>query len=195
MLVCEAAGFDVVIIETMGVGQSETKVASMVDFFLVLMLAGAGDELQGIKKGVLELADAVAVNKADGDNLKNAKKARKAYENALNLLHPSSQSWKPPVLICSAIELSGIKAIWNTVSEHRRTLSASGELKERRRNQALDWMWSIVEEGLKERFYRHPDIKNLLDKVTREVETGVTAPTDAAYALLSLLDDKNTAFA
>ena len=191
MLICEAAGFDVLIIETMGVGQSETKVASMVDFFLVLMLAGAGDELQGIKKGVLEMADALTINKADGDNLENAKKASKAYTTALSLLHPPSPSWKPPVLTCSALEMSGIEDIWKTVIDHNKKLTTTGELKEKRRQQSLDWMWSIVEDGLKERFYMHPYVKSLLRKVTQEVEKGVTAPTDAAYALLSLLDDKN----
>ncbi|MBW1698048.1 MAG: methylmalonyl Co-A mutase-associated GTPase MeaB [Deltaproteobacteria bacterium] len=191
MLVCEAAGFDVLIVETMGVGQSEIKVASMVDFFLVLMLAGAGDELQGIKKGVLEMADALAINKADGQNIQNAQKAREAYETALSLLRPSSASWKPPVLICSALEMSGIEDIWNTVLEHRKRLAATGEFKEKRRRQALEWMWSIVEEGLKERFYQHPDIKRILKKVTKEVEKGMTAPPDAAYALLSLLDDRS----
>jgi LAO/AO transport system kinase len=192
MLICEAAGFDVLIIETMGVGQSETKVASMVDFFLVLMLAGAGDELQGIKKGVLEMADALSINKADGNNLENAKKACKAYKAALSLLQPPSPSWEPPVLTCSALEMAGIEDIWKTVIDHSKKLSATGELKEKRRQQSLDWMWSIVEDGLKDRFYRHPYIKSLLRKVTREVEKGVTAPTDAAYALLSLLDDRNS---
>ena len=193
MLICEASGFDVLIVETMGVGQSEIKVASMVDFFLVLMLAGAGDELQGIKKGVLELADAIAINKADGGNIQSAKKARRAYEAALNLLHPDSPTWRPPVLTCSALEMKGIEKIWKAVLDHKEKLSTSGELMEKRRNQALDWMWSMVEEGLKERFYQHPDIKNLLGKATREVETGVTAPTDAAHALLALLDNKHSA--
>src|SRR5210317_1087126 len=119
MLACEAAGFDVIIVETVGVGQSETTVASMVDFFLVLMLAGAGDELQGIKKGILELADAIAINKADGDNVENAKRAVKAYETALSLLNPSSPSWKAPVLTCSALEMIGIEDIWNVVLDHK----------------------------------------------------------------------------
>ena len=190
MLLCEAAGFDVLIIETMGVGQSEARVASMVDFFLVLMLAGAGDELQGIKKGILELADALAVNKADGDNVEKAKQARKTYEIALNLLHPSSPSWTPKVLTCSAMEMIGIDTLWKTVLEHREKLSATGELAEKRKKQASAWMWAMVEEGLKERFYKHSDIKKLLSKISREVETGVTAPTDAAHALLSLFDNK-----
>ena len=190
MLVCEAAGYDVLIIETLGVGQSEIRVASMVDFFLVLMLAGAGDELQGIKKGILELADAIAINKADGGNVANAKRAAKAYETALSLLNPSSPTWKAPVLTCSALEMNGIEDIWNTVLDHKERLEKTGELEEKRKKQALDWMWSLVDEGLKERFYESAPIKKLLNNITREVETGVTAPTDAAFALLSLFDDR-----
>jgi len=191
MLLCEAAGFDVLIIETLGVGQAEFRVASMVDFFLVLMLAGAGDELQGIKKGILELADAIVINKADGDNVEKARAARRAYAAAIDLLHPSSPSWVPPVLTCSALEMTGIDAIWKTICEHRKRLTESGELAEKRKNQSLNWMWTMVEEGLRDRFYRHPDIQSVLPKITREVEKGVTAPPDAAYALLSLLEHKN----
>ena len=188
MLICEAAGFDVIIVETVGVGQSETTVASMVDFFLVLMLAGAGDELQGIKKGVLELADALAINKADGDNIEKANRARKEYETALHFLNPSTPTWHPPVLTCSAKEMSGIEGVWDTVLEHKEKLSATGELSEKRRRQALDWMWSLVEEGLRERFRKNAEIKKLLPKLIREVEKGETAPTLAAANLLSLLD-------
>ena len=190
MLVCEAAGFNVLIIETLGVGQSEIRVASMVDFFLVLMLAGAGDELQGIKKGILELADAIAINKADGGNVKNAKRAATAYETALSLLNPSSPTWKAPVLTCSALEMTGIGEIWNTVLDYKEKLEKTGELEEKRKKQAIDWMWSLVDEGLKERFYESPAIKKLLSNITHEVETGVTAATDAAFALLSLFDDR-----
>jgi LAO/AO transport system kinase len=192
MLVCEAAGFDVIVVETVGVGQSEAAVASMVDFFLVLMLAGAGDELQGIKRGVLELADGIAINKADGDNVEKARKAAKIYETALNLLQPSSPSWKPPVLTCSALDTTGIEEIWQTVRVHRARLTASGELEHKRRNQAIDWMWSLVEEGLKERFYKNPEVKKQLSKIARDVEIGATAPTRAAGELLYLLD-KNRA--
>ena len=188
MLTCEAAGFDVIIVETVGVGQSEATVASMVDFFLVLMLAGAGDELQGIKKGVLELADAIAVNKADGDNVDKAKKAAKIYESALHLLQPSSPTWTPPVLTCSALELTGIQKIWKSILKHRETLSASGELKDLRRHQAMDWMWSLVEEGLKDRFYHHPRVKKRLPDIERAVAKGTSAPTVAASELLFLLD-------
>ncbi|HSO18397.1 MAG TPA: methylmalonyl Co-A mutase-associated GTPase MeaB, partial [Desulfosarcina sp.] len=138
MLVCEAAGFDVIIIETVGVGQSETTVASMVDFFLVLMIAGAGDELQGIKKGVLEVADAIVINKADGDNIRRAEMARKEYETALHLLMPASPHWSPPVMTCSAIEMKGIDGIWNTILDHREKMTAAGEIADKRKRQSLE---------------------------------------------------------
>jgi LAO/AO transport system kinase len=190
MLVCEAAGYDVVVVETVGVGQSETAVASMVDFFLVLMLAGAGDELQGLKKGILELADALAINKADGDNLGPAKKAAKVYEMALHLLQPSSPRWNPPVLTCSALELTGIEGIWEAVQRHRHLVRESGELDEKRRRQAVAWMWSLVDEGLKGRFTRHAGVKKLLPRILREVEQGSLVPTAAADKLLFFLDNK-----
>ena len=190
MLVCEAAGYDVIIVETVGVGQSETTVASMVDFFLVLLLAGAGDELQGIKKGILELADSLAINKADGDNLGPAKKAAKVFESALHLLQPSSPRWTPPVLTCSALELTGIDTIWKTVLKHREVFSQSRELEQKRRQQAVAWMWSLIDEGLKERFARQPDIKKQLPRILREVERGALDPTAAADKLLFLLDNK-----
>lgn len=190
MLVCEAAGFDVIIVETVGIGQSETTVASMVDFFLVLLLAGAGDELQGIKKGFLELADALAVNKADGDNLERAKLARKEYETALHLLRPASPNWTPPVTLCSARERTGIGEIWEIVLKHRDTMTASGELAERRRSQSLAWMWSLVEEGLKERFHHHPEVQRILPQLLRQVEKGKVPPPAAADQLLALLDSR-----
>ena len=193
MLVCEAAGFDVIIVETVGVGQSETTVASMVDFFLVLMLAGAGDELQGIKRGVLELADALAINKADGDNITNAKNAAQIYESALQMLQPPSPNWKPPVLTCSALEMTGITEVWQTVMKYHQKFSESGELADKRQKQALDWLWSLVEDGLKERFYTHPEIKKRIDKITRAVAKGETAPTLAAEKLLFFLDNPRSA--
>ena len=190
MLVCEAAGFDVIIVETVGVGQSETTVASMVDFFLVLMLAGAGDELQGIKRGVLELADAIAINKADGDNIKKAQKAAKIYATALHMLQPASPNWEPPVLICSALEMTGIAEIWQTVMKFHKQFARSGELEHKRQKQALDWLWSMVEDELKQRFYNNPDIKQKLDQITRAVARGETAPTLAADKLLFFLDNQ-----
>ena len=189
MIVCESAGFDVIIVETVGVGQSETTVASMVDFFLVLMIAGAGDELQGIKKGILELADAVAVNKADGDNVEKAEFARKQYETALHFLAPSSPNWTPPVLTCSALEMIDIDVIWETVLKHHRTFTQTGELKANRKKQAVDWMWSLVKEGLKERFYKNTEVNKMLPGILKEVEKGTTASTIAASRLLFLLDN------
>jgi len=190
MIVCEAAGFDVMIVETVGVGQSETTVASMVDFFLVLMLSGAGDELQGIKKGVLELADAIAITKADGDNIEKAKRARKEYETALHLINPSSTNWSPPVITCSALTQAGIENIWNIILDHREKLKSTGEFEQNRKNQSIDWMWSLLEEGLKDQFYKNPDVIKMLPKITKEVERGKTAPTAAAYKLLSSFSNK-----
>jgi len=190
MIVCEAAGFDVMIVETVGVGQSETTVASMVDFFLLLMLSGAGDELQGIKKGVVELADAIAITKTDGDNIEKAKRATKEYETALHLINPSSFNWMPPVMTCSALTLEGINEIWDIVLNHRENKKGNGEFDEKRKKQAVDWMWSLVEEGLKDQFYKIPDVRKMLPKLTKEVERGKTAPTAAAYELLSSFSNK-----
>ena len=189
MLVCEAAGFDVMIVETVGVGQSETAVASMVDFFLVLMLAGAGDELQGIKKGVLEMADAIAITKADGDNVDKARQAARAYASALHLLSPASAHWQPPVLTCSAVTLEGVDAVWQTVLDHRRKMQASGEFDIKRRGQALDWLQALVDEGLRERFLRHPKIRQHFPRYQREVARGDASPTVAANELLFFLDN------
>ena len=190
MLVCEAAGYDVMIVETVGVGQSETTVASMVDFFLLLMIAGAGDELQGIKKGVLEVADAIAVNKADGDNVERAERACRQFENALHYLTPASPIWTPRALTCSSLEIDnpGILKIWETVLEHRSLYLNSGALEDKRRQQALDWMWSLLEEGLKERFFSNPNIVKQLSKMTKDVENGDITPTAAADELLFSLD-------
>jgi len=186
MIVCEAAGYDVILVETVGVGQSETSVASMVDFFLVLMLAGAGDELQGIKKGILELADAIAINKADGNNIDRAMEARNEYASALNLMESKSLVWDVPVLTCSALTKDGLDNIWATIREHRQKLSDAGELTEKRQSQAIDWMWSLVEEGLKDRFFKDPDVKNQLQKTIDAVENGLTSPSVAAQELLHL---------
>jgi len=189
MLVCEAAGFDVMIVETVGVGQSETTVASMVDFFLVLMLAGAGDELQGIKKGVLELADAIAITKADGDNVDKARQAARAYATALHMLAPVSPTWQPPVLTCSALAQDGVDAVWDTVIEHRERMQTSGEFDINRRAQALDWLQALVDEGLRERFLRHPEVRRQFPKFRRAVERGDMSPTVAAGELLFFLDN------
>ena len=190
MLVCEAAGFDVVIVETVGVGQSEGAVASMVDFFLLLMITGAGDALQGIKKGILELAHAVAINKADGGNRDLAEKTRRELENAMHLMQPATASWTPPVLTCSALDRTGLDDIWEIVTSHREKMRESGELQDRRQEQALHWMWALIEEGLKDRFHRHPAVRAQLSDLAVKVRQGRTTPTKAAGYLLFLLDNK-----
>jgi len=187
MLVCEAAGYDVVIIETVGVGQSETTVSSMVDFFLVLMIAGAGDELQGIKKGVLEVADAIVINKADGDNVTRAEIAQKEYETALHMLMPNSPNWTPPVLTCSSINGEGIDRIWDTIKEHRTKLTDCGEMASKRKTQALDWMSFLLDDGLRQWFYNTPDVKKALNELQKDVESKNTSPTAAADMLLKFL--------
>jgi LAO/AO transport system kinase len=186
MIICEAAGHDVILVETVGVGQSETAVASMVDFFLVLMLAGAGDELQGIKKGILELSDAIVINKADGNNIERAKEARAEYESALNLMESKSSVWSVPVLTCSALTMDGLEDVWKTILDYRQKLTEAGELAEKRRLQAIDWMWSLVENGLKDRFFGNQKVKAQLPAIVAAVEKGKTTPTVAAHELLSL---------
>lgn len=186
MLVCEAAGFDVVMVETVGVGQSEVTVASMVDFFLVLMIAGGGDELQGIKKGVLELADAVAVNKADGDNIERANMARRQYETAFHLLSPPYRSWSPPVVTCSALTMDGLENILQIILEHRDRLSQSGELQAKRKEQAAEWLKFMVREGVQEWFYQSP-AADVMAATLKEVEAGTMTPTSAAAKVLARL--------
>ncbi|MBW1635046.1 MAG: methylmalonyl Co-A mutase-associated GTPase MeaB [Deltaproteobacteria bacterium] len=190
MLVCEAAGYDVVIVETVGVGQSETTVASMVDFFLVLMIAGAGDELQGIKKGVLEVADAIVINKADGDNITRAEVARKEYETALHMLMPASPNWTVPVLTCSSIENRGIDRIWETVLAHKTALTKTGEMAEKRKTQALDWMSFLLEEGLHQWFYTDSQVTGSLPRLRQETADGLISPAAAADCLLDHLKNR-----
>lgn len=192
MLVCEAAGYDVVMIETVGVGQSETTVASMVNFFLVLMIAGAGDELQGIKKGVLEVADAIVINKADGDNVVRAEAARMEYQTALDTLMPASQNWRPPVLTCSSVDGSGIDRIWETILEHRDKLTACGEMAEKRKVQDRDWMDFLLEDGLRQWFYSDPHVREALPGLRKDVEEKRTSPTAAADILLAYLRTQNS---
>jgi LAO/AO transport system kinase len=187
MLVCEAAGYDVVIIETVGVGQSETTVASMVDFFLVLMIAGAGDELQGMKKGVLEVADAIVINKADGDNIMPAKMAQKEYQAALHMLMPASPNWSSPVLTCSSTENKGIKEIWQTILEHKKKLTNAGEMAAKRKEQDLEWMSFLLDEGLRQWFYTNPHVVKLLPQLQHDVGEGLISSAVAADKLLEHL--------
>ena len=184
MVVLEAAGHDVVLVETMGIGQSETVVAAMVDFFLVLMLPGAGDELQGIKKGILELADMIAVNKADGENLPAARTAVRDYSAALRLTHPASPTWTPPVVTCSGLTGDGLDDLWGRILGHRSAITASGEWEDRRRAQQLAWMWSMVEDRLLDSLRRDPAVLELLRTAETEVLEGRTTPAAAAERLL-----------
>jgi GTPase len=189
LLVCEAAGYDVVLVETVGVGQSEVAVASMVDFFLVLMLAGAGDELQGIKKGILELADALAINKADGDNVGPATQAAAQYRSALNLFRHTSGAWDPPVVTVSALLGQGMDRVWEIIQEHRTKLDASGELAARRSEQQQRWLWDMIDDGLKNHFLGRRDVQKLLPELEAAVASAKLTPTEAARRLLAVLDD------
>ena len=184
LLVCEAAGYDVVIVETVGIGQSEITVRSMVDFFLVLLQPGAGDELQGIKKGVLELADSLVVNKADGAQLEAAERCAREHAVALGLLHARSANWAPRVLMVSSLQNTGIDAVWAAIAEHTAVLERSGERQARRREQARQWMWSLVEEGLRGAFRAHPDVSSQIDPLEKAVQDLEITPAAAARALL-----------
>jgi LAO/AO transport system kinase len=188
MLVCEAAGFDVVIVETVGIGQSETTVADMTDFFLTLMIAGAGDELQGIKKGVVELADMIAVNKADGDNINRAKTAAAEYRAALNILAPRSPNWSPPVIAYSALTGAGIPELWKNVTAHREKMTTAGELAARRREQQVKWMWSMLEERLTARLRGDPAVRAKLRTAEAAVSAGKLAPTLAVEEIAALFE-------
>jgi LAO/AO transport system kinase len=179
ILVCEAAGFDVVLVETVGVGQSETVVADMVDFFLVLMLAGAGDDLQGIKKGVLELADLIAVNKADGDNVDRAERAAADYRMALHLMSPASPTWNPPVLTCSGLADLGLDEVWAQVRRHRDAMDATGELIQKRREQQVRWMWAMIDDRLRDDLRSSPEVMRCLEDLEADVRAGTITPTAA----------------
>ena len=184
LLLCEAAGFDVVLVETVGVGQSETMVAEMVDTVLLLLLPGAGDELQGIKRGILELIDVVAVNKADGPNADAARRARVEYLSALKLVRPAHGAWSPPVLTASGLHGDGLDAVWSAIEEHRQALEASGELAAKRSRQQLRWMERMVDEGLHEVFRDAPGIAERLATLRHLVADGVVSPASAAVELL-----------
>ncbi|GHD29582.1 ATPase/protein kinase [Nocardiopsis kunsanensis] len=184
MLLMEAAGFDVVLVETVGVGQSEITVADMVDCFVFLTLARTGDQLQGIKKGVLELVDVVAVNKADGPHAADARKAARELSRALRMLQPLHPDWRPPVLTCSGLTGDGLDRVWSSVGEHRDVLSASGELDRRRSSQRVSWMWDQVRDQLMDGFLGDPEVGALVSGAEEEVRSGETTATLAARRLL-----------
>ncbi len=187
MLLCEAAGFDVVLAETVGIGQSETAVCDMTDFFLALMLPGAGDELQGIKKGLVELADMIAINKADGDNLARANAAAAEYRAALHILAPRSEHWFPPVLTYSALTGAGLESLWRKVCDHRAAMDASGEFMSRRRAQQVKWMWAILEENWRARLRANAGIRAKVRQIEAAVANGTLAPALAAEQLTDLV--------
>lgn len=186
MALCEAAGFDVVIVETVGVGQSETTVADMVDIFVVLLLAGGGDDLQGIKKGVIELADIVCINKADGDNRDRATRAAADYQNALHILTPLTPEWSPPVLTISGMTNAGLDKLWEKITEHREKLTASGAFRHRRSDQAVRWMRAMLEAELMAALKANKQVAERLPKLERAVHDGATTPSAAVAELMTL---------
>lgn len=187
MLLCEAAGYDVIIIETVGVGQSETTVAGMVDMFCLLQLPNAGDDLQAIKKGIVELADMVVINKADIDPQATAV-VRAQWKNALHMLRHASPHWEPPVVALSALHKQGIADFWAQVEQYQAALKPTGEFQAKRQHQSLAWMWQLIESGLHQHFRLNPRVQENLPALTRSVEEGRTTPAAAAYALLDCLN-------
>ena len=189
VVLLEAAGFDVILIETVGVGQSEVAVANMVDTFVLLTLARTGDQLQGIKKGVLELADIVVVNKADGNHLTEARKAARELSSAIRLIYPRETLWRPPILTMSAIEGTGLTELWDTVEQHRRVLTDAGEFEARRRAQQVDWTWQMVRDAVLDRVLTNPQVRKMRDEVERQVKAGELTPALAAQQILSAAAD------
>ena len=184
MILCEAAGYDIILVETVGVGQSEVTVRSMVDMFLLITLTGAGDELQGIKKGVMELADLVLVNKADGDNLKKAQFARADYEQVIHYLRPATEGWSTPALTCSALTGEGINELWTTVENFFNIVKSSGIFKKRRTEQAISWVRQMVEEHLYRSFFENENVKAVLPEVDAGVRKGLMTTAEAVEWLL-----------
>lgn len=184
MLLCEAAGYDVILVETVGTGQSEITVRSMVDFFLLVLITGAGDELQGIKKGVMELADAIVINKADGDNKIRANAARADYNRALHYLSPATEGWRTRAFTCSALTGDGIPELWRVMQAFRDKTQASGAFQARRQSQTRDWLHSTIEQELTRRFYANPDVKSALADIEQAVISGDVPVSRAAADLL-----------
>ncbi|RAU83677.1 methylmalonyl Co-A mutase-associated GTPase MeaB [Pontibacter arcticus] len=187
ILLCEAAGFDAIIVETVGVGQSETAVHEMVDFFLLLMLAGAGDELQGIKRGIMEMADAIAITKADEQNILKANAAKSEYQNALHLYPVAASGWLPKVSVCSALQNTGLDQIWETITEYLQLTQNNGFFEKKRRDQNLQWMFEAIRQGLEEKFYANPQVKMQLPALKTVVQEGQKSAFAAAAELLKLL--------
>ncbi|MGW1624883.1 methylmalonyl Co-A mutase-associated GTPase MeaB [Streptomyces sp. NPDC002172] len=189
MVVMEAAGYDVVLVETVGVGQSETAVADMVDSFLLLSLARTGDQLQGIKKGVLELADVIAINKADGPHERDARSAARELAGALRLMHGKDAFWTPPVLSCSARESTGLELVWERLEQHRALLDSTGRLADKRREQQVGWTWSMVRDELLGRLSAHPAVRAAAPDLERQVRDGTLTATLAAEHILKAFEE------
>ncbi|NEM98012.1 methylmalonyl Co-A mutase-associated GTPase MeaB [Pontibacter burrus] len=187
IILCEAAGFDAIIVETVGVGQSETSVHAMVDFFLLLMLAGAGDELQGIKRGIMEMADAIAITKADGENLGKATSAQAEYQGALHLYPVGTSGWMPRVSVCSALQQTGLNTIWQTIDDYLHQTQSNGYFDKKRRDQNLQWMYEAIRQGLEENFYSHQQVKAQLQTIAEQVKHGQKSAFAAAHELLRLV--------
>ena len=187
IVLCEAAGFDVILVETVGVGQSEIMVSQMVDFFLALMLPGAGDELQGIKKGILEIADMIAVNKADGEMKNAANRAVMEYQHALDILNPKSANWKPRSLSCSAFTGDGLAAIWETICDYKRLLKDAGEWQEKRKSQQVEWMWAIIRERLLSKIETNEKVQSLVPQLELQVAESKLTPALAAVEILTVV--------
>lgn len=185
IILCEAAGFETILVETVGVGQSETAVHSMVDFFLLLMLAGAGDELQGIKRGIMEMADAIVINKADGNNIQKARRAQAEFSNALHLFPPAPSGWIPKVLTCSSLHNTGIGEFWDLALEYAEFARAGGYLKEKRLNQARYWMYESIRDGIYQQVFQDPNMKQELDKYEQAISQGRITSFMAASAILN----------
>jgi len=190
MLLFEAAGYDVILVETVGVGQSEITVRSMVDFFLLVLVAGAGDELQGIKKGVVEIADAILINKADGDNKIRAEAAKGEYEMALHYLQPATEGWKTHAYMASSLTGEGIEDLWNIIKDFENNTKASAVWEKRRKNQAKEWIHAIVNERLREIFLKHPEVEKMLPGLEVDVMNGQMPATSAAKLLLELFEKR-----
>lgn len=186
IILCEAAGFDVVFVETVGVGQSEVAVHSMVDFFLLLLLPGGGDELQGIKRGVVEMADMIAINKADGDNLAKAKESRKAYRNGLHMFPPKNSNWTAQAMICSALKNAGIQEIWQSINQYQQFTKKNNYFENNRQQQAQYWLTETIQNELKSRFENHLDVKNNLQLIQEKVQHGQITPFAGAEELMRL---------
>ncbi|WP_299825167.1 methylmalonyl Co-A mutase-associated GTPase MeaB [uncultured Pontibacter sp.] len=187
IILCEAAGFDTIIVETVGVGQSETAVHAMVDFFLLLMLAGAGDELQGIKRGIMEMADAIAITKADEQNVQKARAAKAEYQNALHLYPIGPSGWVPKVSTCSALQNTGLDAIWQTTADYLELTHNNGFFEKKRRDQNLQWMYEAIRQGLEDNFYSHQQVKQQLQSIAEQVKNGQKSAFAAAAELLRLV--------